>query len=89
MTPVRFPEATRFFGPSPDMTDEQVHVIHAYVGEVPRGSCEGAPIVITAWQPSEAELAALNAGGPVFLTFMGGLPPHFATTSFAEANNPA
>lgn len=71
------------------MTDEQVKVIHAYRGEVKVGSVDGSQLVVTAWKPTEEELKDLNDGGSVFLSFIGGLPPHFATTRFEQAINPA
>lgn len=89
MTPVKFPEANSRFGPPPNLTEEQCGTIHAYQGRVARGSVEGSLLVVVAWKPSEAELAALNAGAPIFLSCIGGLPPHFLCTSFAEAVNPA
>lgn len=84
-----FPGTNRFFGPPPDMDSKQVAVIHAHCGVVDRGSCEGSPMVITAWKPDEQDLRRLNAGEPVFVTFLGGLPPHMLTTNFKEAKNPA
>lgn len=89
MSPVKFIEANCYFGPPPDLTSEQVQVIHAWRGESASGSVDGAPMVVTAWQPSEAELADLAAGAPVYLTAMGILQPHFLSTSFATATNPA
>jgi len=89
MTATNFPEANTRYGPPPDLDANQCGTIFAYVGEVRRGSVEGARQVITAWQPDERERAAIAAGSPVFLSCLGGLPPHFLTTNFAEANNPA
>ncbi len=89
MTTIHFPEANAKFGPPDDMSEAQVRTIHAYAGEAKRGSCEGTMLVVVAWQPDERELAALNAGQPIFLTCLGGLPAHFLTTNFAEATNPA
>lgn len=68
-----------------DLTETQCLTISAYVGKVEGGSCDGARQVIVAWQPTSAELEALNAGAPVFLAVLGGLPPHTITTSFEEA----
>lgn len=90
MTPVTFTEANTRYGPPSDMVESQVATIHAHVGTVAAGSCEGSPMIVTAWKPDERELARLNAGEPLFLTFLaGGLPPHMVTTSFQEATNPA
>lgn len=89
MSPVHFPQANRWFRPPPSLEESQCSVIHAYCGTIERGSVEGLNLIVTAWQPSEEELKALNAGQPVFISFIGVLPPHFATTNFAEATNPA
>ena len=89
MMPINFPESNKVFGPPEDLTESQVSRIPAYVGENRTGSCDGLPCVVVAWKPEPRELAALNEGSPVFLTILGGLPPHFLTTNFAEATNPA
>lgn len=89
MNAVNFEQSNCYFGPPPDMAASQVAVIHAYRGTVERGSCEGVGMVITAWKPDEQDLRRLNAGEPIFLTFLGGLPPHMVTTHFDEARNPA
>lgn len=87
MTPIDFNQSNKVFGPPSDMTESQVRPIPAYVGTVERGSCEGSPMVVVAWLPTPAERDAIAEGSPVFLTFLGGLPPHVATTNFGEATN--
>jgi len=89
MIATTFPEANRTFGPPPGYAESQIVPIKAFVGRVGVGSVDGDPLVVTAWQPTAAELEALNAGAPVFCSFIGGLPPHFLTTNFREATNPA
>jgi hypothetical protein len=90
MTPVNFIEANRLYGAPPDLEESQCKTIHAHVGTVTNGSCEGSPMIVTAWTPDARELARLNAGEPIFLTFLSsGLPPHMVTTSFEEATKPA
>lgn len=89
MTSTNFAQANSTFGPPPDLTDTQCNTIYAYQGRVERGSVEGSPIVVVAWKPDARELARIAAGEPIFLSCLGGLPPHFLSTSFAEAANPA
>ena len=88
MTPTTFPEANSQFGPPPDLTKEQCGSIPAFMGDVKSGSCEGAPLVVTAWKPNAQELADIINGKPIFFTCLGGLPPHFITTDFVSATNP-
>jgi len=88
MKPTGFKEANCVFGPPEGFEESQVVPIHAYQAQLAGGSCDGAPVVITAWLPSDDELAELNAGAPVYLTFLGGLPAHMATTSFKQARGP-
>lgn len=40
-------------------------------------------------QPTEDEIRQIVLGAPIFLTCLGGLPPHFITTNFQQATNPA
>lgn len=89
MTPITFPEANASFKAPSDLHENQVATIMAYFGPIPGGSMDGEKMVVVAWKPSPDELAALNSGAPVFLTTLGGLPPHFITTDFASATNPA
>jgi hypothetical protein len=83
MTPTTFPQANATFGPPSDLAESQCHSIPAYVGQI-AGSCDGARVVITAWKPTAAELEQLNAGGVVFLSVLGGLPPHYIGTGFDQ-----
>jgi hypothetical protein len=85
MISTNFPEANATFGPPNGMSEEQVNCIKAYLGYVGGGSCDGSTIVVTAWKPSPEELTDLLAGKPVFLTCLGGLPPHCLTTDFKQA----
>lgn len=89
MMPTDFPESNKVFGPPADLVDSQCARIAAYVGENKTGSCDGMPCVVVAWKPTALDLEALNAGANIFLTVLGGLPPHFLTTNFTEATNPA
>jgi hypothetical protein len=62
----------------------------ATLATMPLENLSSAPnMVVVAWKPTAEELAALNAGAPVFLTTLGGLPPHFITTDFAAATTPS
>jgi hypothetical protein len=90
MTPVDFPEANCHPGPPKGYAESQVATISAYAGQIERGSMEGAPIIVTAWRPSPEELAMLNEGHPIFVSFIsGGLPPHFLSVHFECATHPA
>lgn len=71
------------------MHENQVATIHAYSTEAAQGSCDGTPMVVTAWKPTAQEMADIASGTVVFLTCLGGLPPHFLTTRFEQAINPA
>lgn len=89
MTPITFHEANASFKAPTDLAESQVATIMAYCGPIPGGSMDGEKMVVVAWKPSPEEVAAISAGAPVFLTTLGGLPPHFLTTDFASATNPA
>jgi len=71
------------------MDESQVQKAHTFDGEISGGTLDGSPMVVTAWKPNAAELEVLNAGGPVFLTFIGGLPPHRVSVLFETAIQPA
>ncbi len=89
MSPVKFPEANVMFGPPPDLEESQCLRIPAFAGTVQGGSVDGLQMVITAWLPSAEEIEQLRHGKPIYLSFIGGLPPHFVTTDFNLASHPA
>lgn len=89
MNPVHFPEANARIGPPPGLTGSQVRTIYAHIGQVNGGSVDGAAQVIVAWKPTPEEITAIQNGALVFLSCLGGLPPHFLCTSFQEAAHPA
>ena len=89
MTPVNFPQANAQFGPPPDMQESQCMAIRVHVGLIQGGSLDGERVVVAAWQPTPEELAVLNTGQPLFISFIGGLPPHFPCVDFEQAIHPA
>ena len=89
MIPFKFPEANSRFGPPNDLEESQCFTIDAYQGQVNGGSVDGCQVVVTAWLTQPWELKLLSEGKPLFLSFIGGLPPHFVSMSFEEATHPA
>jgi hypothetical protein len=89
MTPANFKEANSKFTPPPGFDESQVATVPAYIGQVNGGSVDGCSMAVVAWLPSPDELSDILAGKPIFLTVLGGLPPHFLSTSFQSATRPA
>ena len=89
MIAIDFPQSNTTFGPPKDLAESQCNTIRAYVAKIDRGSCDGAMLCVTAWKPDTLELARLVSGNPIYLTVIGGLPPHFITTDFEKAIRPA
>lgn len=87
MLPTTFPQSNAVFTAPADLDKTQCADIHACKGKVVGGTLDGANFVITAWKPDARELGLLNAGQPVFLTCIGGLPPHHLSVTFEEASN--
>jgi hypothetical protein len=85
MSPIDFPESNTRFGPPPDLADSQCQTIHAFIGQVNRGSLDGAALVVTAWKPTPEEIEAISKGAPIYLSCLGGLPPHLLTVNFEQA----
>jgi len=81
MTPVVFDEANVVFGPPPGMSESQCASIPACAYEMIGGPLDGCRMVVVAWKPDAKDLEDLNKGSPVFLSVIGGLPPHYLTTS--------
>jgi len=89
MTPCSFPQANTVYGPPEDLDESQCQRIPAYQGQVQGGSVDGAAFVVVAWLPEAVDLERLAAGQPIYLSMMGGLAPHFITTTFNEACSPS
>lgn len=71
------------------MEEAQCKPIKAYAGPVDGGSLDGSLMVIVAWKPEPRDLERINRGEPIYISMIGGLAPHFLTTSFEEARRPA
>lgn len=84
MKPVPFPESNSVFGPPKGMEESQVFAVPAHLRQVSGGSCDGSLQVIVAWKPSDLDLERLQKGSLIYLSVLGGLPPHFLSTSFTE-----
>lgn len=84
-----FPEANGTIKPPTGYAESQVMPLRIFMGEVERGAVEGAKICVSCWRPTVEELAALVSGAPLFISFLGGMPPHYPATNFHEATHPA
>lgn len=85
MNPTNFPQANAAFR-APDGYDEsQVKTVQAFMSELAGGNLDGDKIVVVAWLPSATERLEILAGAPIFLTCIGGLPPHRLSTTFQDA----
>ena len=75
MIPQRINGATRYLGaPKGWEPDKHGHCGHLAIIDVhPEG--ETQPVMISAWEPTPGELAALNAGQPVYLQIVGTAHP--------------
>lgn len=86
MKPATPPVSSTVFKAPNSLDESQVHAIAAYKNVIPPGSnLDGAAFVTVAWRPTPEELIELNNGGLVYITTIGGLLPHFVTTSFSVA----
>ena len=81
MTPIEFAEANVVFGPPPGLEESQCASIPACSYQMVGGPLDGCSIVVVAWKPNAEDLRRLNEGSPVFLSVIGGLPPHYVSTS--------
>jgi hypothetical protein len=89
MDPVKFPEANARLGPPATLDESQCLTIDAFVGKVQGGSVDGSDVFVVAWKPTPEELGALAAGKTIFVSCLGGIPPHFLSTDFETATHPA
>lgn len=89
MEPTDFPEANINFGPPKGFSESQVRTIRGFRGQVTENSLDGVEVSVVAWKPSEPEIVQMIAGSPIYLTVIGGLPPHSLSTKFpGDVNGP-
>jgi len=73
MIAARHPNATRYLGaPAGWVPDEQGTCGHLAVADIPTSAGPGMDSI---WEPTPAELRALNRGGFVRLTILGSMHP--------------
>ena len=89
MNPTSFPEVNTTFRTPAELSEQQVVPVRGYVHQVAGGSMDGACLCVTCWQPTQAEIESIMEGKPIFLSFLGGVPPHYPSMSFEEATHPA
>lgn len=85
MTPINFPEANVDVGPPKGMDESQVHAVRAFHGAVTEGTLDGSTYLVVAWKPTEREIEDIKVHGIIYLTVLGGLPPHFLSTRFENS----
>ena len=85
MTPTNFPGANITARHPEGMAESQVKSIPALTGEIVGGDLDGSSFVVVAWKPSIQDIQKIMEGEPIYLTCLGGLPPHCMTMSLEEA----
>jgi hypothetical protein len=85
MNATDFPEANTKHGPPPGLDESHVKTIPSFKAQIEGGPHDGTEMVVVAWRPTPEDLKRLNAGALVYLSMMGGLCPHFLSTSFKDA----
>ena len=88
MSPVDFPESNIVFKGPEGLDETQVRPIRGYLGNVERGSMDGVKLAVVGWEPSEEDLVKMIEGGVIYLTVIGGLPPHYLSMDFHTATHP-
>jgi hypothetical protein len=88
MEATNFPEANDSFGPPPGMAEVHCRRVPVFTRVIQGSVWDGCQQVVTAWKPNEEDLKRLNEGGLVYFSSMGGLTPHFLSTSFEETIAP-
>lgn len=88
MIPAQFPEANTKFTAPGGMDESQVMTLPAYLSPIAGGNLDGACVCVAAWRPTPEEIQKMIDGEPIFLSFLGGMPPHFPTMEFGIAANP-
>lgn len=83
MTPINFPEACQSLARPSNMTDEQC-------GPLPtaRGLFDGFPCMVSQWQPTDEERAAIAAGAPIVLHVLGTVMPPVCVATRIECDGP-
>jgi hypothetical protein len=63
--------------------------IRGRILQVSTGPLDGLAVAIVAYKPNSLEISRLLAGEPVYISFLGGVAPHYVSTTLEEALNPS
>lgn len=80
MIPTDFPEANTVIKGPEGNHPSQVKAIPAFIGQIHSGGLDGATVGVIAWRPTADEIAELKEGAPIYVTCIGGVPPHRLST---------
>lgn len=82
MQPVTFPQANTTFRPPSELDASQCKTIPAFVGKM-GGNLDGLSSVVVAWELTDEDIETLKNGDRlIYLTCLGGLPPHMLSVGF-------
>ena len=82
MSPIRFKESNASIKPPDYLTEDQCETVYAHCGQIDGGNMDGSATYTVAWLPGDAERERIASGECIYLTCLGGLPPHFLTVGF-------
>jgi hypothetical protein len=67
----------------------KARAIRGRVFQVGPGPLDGLAVAVVAYKPSALDVSRFLAGEPIYISFLGGVAPHYLSTTLEEAINPS
>ena len=66
----------------------KARAIRGRILQVNTGPLDGLAVAVVAYKPSPLDVSRILAGEPIYISFLGGVAPHYVSVSLEDAINP-
>lgn len=63
--------------------------IRGKIIQMNKGPLDGLAVAVVAYKPSPLDVSRILAGEPIYISFLGGVAPHYLSTALEEAISPS
>ena len=91
MMPLEFKGTNVTFQLPADLSGQKTkaRAIRGRILQLNKGPLDGLAVAVVAYKPSPLDISRILAGQPIYISFLGGVAPHYLSTALEEALNPS
>ena len=91
MMPLEFQGTNITFQLPADLSGQKTkaRAIRGRILQLNKGPLDGLAVAVVAYKPSPLDISRILAGQPIYISFLGGVAPHYLSTALEEALNPS